>query len=74
MAAPDYSVWRTLGMVSSVGLTLAFCVLLGAGAGILLDRMLGIPPWGLIGGLALGSVAGFVNAWRMVKPLIGKQP
>jgi ATP synthase protein I len=39
-------------------------VLLGAGIGWALDRLLGIKPWGLIVFLLLGFVAGVVNVVR----------
>src|SRR5439155_25875522 len=39
-------------------------VLVGAGIGWLLDRWLGISPWGLIVFLLLGFVAGVLNVMR----------
>jgi ATP synthase protein I len=39
-------------------------VLVGAGIGWLLDRFLGISPWGLIVFLLLGFVAGVLNVMR----------
>jgi ATP synthase protein I len=39
-------------------------VLVGAGIGWALDRVLGISPWGLIVFLLLGFVAGVVNVVR----------
>jgi len=39
-------------------------VLLGAGIGWALDRMLGISPWGLIVFLLLGFTAGVINVMR----------
>ena len=41
-------------------------VLVGAGIGWALDRLLGISPWGLIVFLLLGFAAGVVNVVRMV--------
>jgi ATP synthase protein I len=39
-------------------------VLVGAGIGWLIDRLLGISPWGLIVFLLLGFVAGVLNVMR----------
>jgi ATP synthase protein I len=39
-------------------------VLVGAAIGWLLDRLLGISPWGLIVFLLLGFVAGVLNVMR----------
>jgi ATP synthase protein I len=43
-------------------------VLVGAGIGWVLDRWLGISPWGLIVFLLLGFAAGVLNVVRAVKP------
>jgi ATP synthase protein I len=43
-------------------------VLVGAGIGWALDRLLGISPWGLIVFLLLGFAAGVVNVVRAVAP------
>ena len=40
-------------------------VLVGAGLGWLIDRLLGISPWGFIVFLLLGFVAGVVNVMRL---------
>jgi ATP synthase protein I len=47
-------------------------LLLGAGAGLLLDRKLGSGPWGLVGGLGLGLGLGF---WSLLRSLsqLGKR-
>jgi ATP synthase protein I len=46
-------------------------VIICTGIGYLLDRYIGTKPWGIIGMLILGFVAGIVNVWRtlMVKTL-----
>jgi ATP synthase protein I len=43
-------------------------VLVGAGIGWALDKLLGIRPWGLIVFLLLGFAAGVVNVVRAVSP------
>lgn len=54
---------------SQMGLQLAVMVGLGLGGGIWADRHWGIPPWGLLAGLALGAGMGLtvfiLDAMRM---------
>ena len=47
-------------------------LLLGAGAGFLLDRKLGWEPWGVVSGLGLGLALGF---WSLLRSLskLGKR-
>jgi ATP synthase protein I len=47
-------------------------VLVGAGIGWALDRLLGISPWGLIVFLLLGFVAGVVNVVRSARVAPGR--
>jgi ATP synthase protein I len=47
---------------------LVSAVLFGAGVGWLLDRWLGISPWGLIVFLLLGFAAGVLNVVRAAQP------
>jgi ATP synthase protein I len=47
---------------------LVSAVLFGAGLGWLLDRWLGISPWGLIVFLLLGFAAGVLNVVRAAQP------
>lgn len=55
-----------------MGTMLAFCVLVGAGLGVLLDRWLGSRPWFTLGMTVLGIVAGFYNVARLASALSGK--
>lgn len=56
---------RRSGIAYSLGIaffvSVAFCMLLGW----LADWLLGSRPWGLVGGIVLGSVLGFVQFFRM---------
>ena len=54
------------GLARGLGLSSALVasVLVGAGIGWALDRVLGISPWGLIVFLLLGFAAGVVNVMR----------
>lgn len=58
---------RPLVEFASIGLVLVGCVVIGYALGAWLDRSLGIAPWGVVLGVLLGMVAGFLNAWRAVK-------
>jgi ATP synthase protein I len=49
-------------------------VLVGAGLGWLIDRWLGISPWGLIVFLLLGFVAGVLNVMRSAGVVAGGVP
>ena len=49
-------------------------VLVGAGLGWLIDRLLGISPWGFIVFLLLGFVAGVLNVMRSAGVVPGRTP
>jgi len=49
-------------------------VLVGAGLGWLIDRLLGIAPWGFIVFLLLGFVAGVLNVMRSAGVVPGPTP
>jgi len=49
-------------------------VLVGAGLGWLIDRLLGISPWGLIVFLLLGFAAGVLNVMRSAGVAPGRTP
>jgi ATP synthase protein I len=49
-------------------------VVVGAGLGWLIDRVLGISPWGLIVFLLLGFAAGVLNVMRSAGVVAGSRP
>ncbi len=53
--------------LSTVGLTLAIAVGIGAMGGLYLDGYLGTEPWLTIAGVLLGSAAGFHQLIREIK-------
>lgn len=61
-----------MGQAASIGATLAFCIFVGTGLGVLLDRWLGTRPWFTLILMIFGIVAGFYNVIRMVSSLGGK--
>ena len=58
---------RTLGYVSSVGLSMGIAIALGAGIGYWLDKKFGTSPWLLLVFIGFGIVAAFRNLYIMYK-------
>jgi len=61
--------FRTLGYLSTVGLTMAFSIGIGAVLGHYLDGKFGTGPWLLFVFTAFGIAAAFKNLYRMYKKL-----
>lgn len=55
---------RTLGPLTSVGISFVLAIVMGAGLGIGLDRWLGTSPWGFLAFFAIGVTAGILNVYR----------
>lgn len=64
---------RLIGQLSTVGLSFVFAIVLGFGAGYLLDGWLGTSPWFTLGGFVAGVVAGIINVYRVLQ-LANKPP
>ena len=58
---------RTLGYVSTVGISMAASVAIGALLGLYLDKKFGTEPWLLLIGLGFGVAAAFRNLYLMYK-------
>ena len=56
---------RTVGPLSAVGLSFVLAVVMGAGAGYVVDRWLGSSPWGFLLFFFLGVAAGVLNVIRV---------
>ena len=56
--------FRTIGALSTVGLSFVFAILIGFGCGYYLDRWLGTSPWLLLIFTVFGLVAGITNVYR----------
>ena len=67
MAAEQDPGFKSLGELTSIGMTMVASTVIGLAAGYYGDRWLGTSPWLLLVGLLLGIVAGFVNLFRSVK-------
>lgn len=60
------SLWRQLAGLSSLGITFAASIAIGAAIGIGLDRWLGTSPWLTILFFLFGVAAGF---WNLLKDM-----
>jgi len=60
---------RTLGHVSTVGLSMAFAIGIGAIVGHYLDNKFGTAPWLLLIFLGFGVAAAFRNLYIMYKKI-----
>jgi ATP synthase protein I len=63
----DRKLIRTLGVLSTVGLTMVFATVIGLFVGLWLDGKLGTTPWMTALFLLLGIIAGFRNLFVHVK-------
>jgi len=59
--------WRAAGLLGSIGLVMALSAFVGFGIGYLLDKHFGTEPWLSVAGLLLGIVAGFREAFRIIR-------
>lgn len=66
MDEKDRKLIRTLGVLSTVGITLVAATVIGLYIGLKLDAWLGTSPWLTILFLALGLFAGFKNLFEYV--------
>jgi ATP synthase protein I len=55
---------RTLGALSTVGLSFVLAIAIGAGLGWYLDKLLGTAPWLFFLFFAAGVAAGVLNVYR----------
>jgi ATP synthase protein I len=55
---------RTIGALSSVGISFVLAIAIGVGTGLVLDRWFGTKPWFFFIFFILGFVAGILNVYR----------
>jgi F0F1-type ATP synthase assembly protein I len=60
---------RSFATLGSVGLSFVISIVLGAGAGLLIDRWIGAGHWGFFLGFFLGLAAGVVTVVRASKSI-----
>jgi ATP synthase protein I len=61
MDEKDRKLFRLIGVLSTVGLTLVFATIIGLFVGLKIDAWLGTSPWFTAIFLLLGIIAGFRN-------------
>jgi len=62
--------WRTVGALSSVGLSFVLAIVIGVAAGRWIDARLGTGPWGFLIFFFLGLAAGILNVYRTTSKLM----
>ena len=67
MKDDQVSLWRQLAGLSSLGITFAASIAIGAAIGIVLDRWLATSPWFTILFFLFGVAAGFANLLKDLK-------
>ena len=65
MEEKDRKVWRLIGALSTVGITLVAALVIGFYLGFKLDEHFGTSPWLTVIFLILGIIAGFKNLVTM---------
>ena len=63
---PSGEIWRKAGLLSSIAFVFPFSILLGFLGGRWLDGKFDTQPWLALAGLGLGTVAAFVEVFRIV--------
>ena len=63
---------KTLGVVSSMGISFVLAIVIGVFIGLQLDKWLGTGPWFFFIFLLFGIVAGFRNLYIITKRVIKK--
>ena len=70
---PNVSIIRQLAPYMALGTQLTASIILVGGLGWLVDHYMASDPWGLVIGLILGSVLGFVQFLRSVQRLLSRE-
>ena len=60
---------REMGTIGSVGFAFVLSIVIGCGAGLLVDRWIGRGHWGFFVGFFLGLAAGIVSVFRATRSL-----
>lgn len=63
------TVVRKSGMIYGAITSLVVSIIAMLGIGWALDRWLGIGPWGIVGGILLGSVVGFYQFIKIISKI-----
>lgn len=69
MKKEEFSLWKQVGILSTMGITLVAATAIGLAMGYYLDKWLHTSPWLTILFLLFGIAAGFLNIFRDVARL-----
>jgi len=61
---------RKSGLAYAAGISLFGSIIFLMGLGWFVDLLLGISPWGIVGGIVLGSIIGFVQFFRITSQIL----
>ncbi len=73
MAEDRRELFKSLGFLSSVGISMVASVLIGMAMGYYLDQWLGTAPWMLLIFLGFGIVSGFRNIFILTRRELKRQ-
>lgn len=73
MAEDRRELFKSLGFMSSVGISMVASILIGMAMGYYLDRWLGTAPWMLLILLGFGIVSGFRNIFILTQRELKRQ-
>jgi ATP synthase protein I len=59
--------WKTVGVLSTVGLAFVLAIVIGTAGGVWIDRQFGTTPWGFLVGFVMGLAAGVLNVVRITR-------
>ncbi len=61
---------RKSGLAYAAGITLFASIIFLMGLGWFADLMFGTSPWGIVGGIVLGSIIGFIQFFRITSQIL----
>lgn len=61
---------RKSGLAYAAGITLFASIVFSMGLGWFADLMFGTSPWGIVGGIVLGSIIGFIQFFRITSQIL----
>lgn len=61
---------RKSGLAYAAGITLFASIVFTMGIGWFVDLMFGTTPWGIVGGIVLGSIIGFIQFFRLTSQIL----
>lgn len=73
MGEDKRQLFRSLGLLSSVGISMVAATCIGLAIGIYLDKWLGTKPWMTVIWLGIGIAAGFRNIYILTRRALREQ-